>query len=192
MSYKIITAPTAEPVSLQEAKLHLRVIADVADVSPHPDDALIESFIIAAREFAEHYTGRALAPQTLEMALHCFPRCGHVIELDMPPVASITSIKYTDTAGTEQTLATSAYSLSQYGESRNVSPAYGTSWPDTQDIPDAVRIRYVTGYTAAPKAVVSAILLHIQLQYEKLTPHEQVAYEKARDSLLDTVKIWGC
>lgn len=192
MAYKVITAPTSEPVSLQEAKLHLRVIADATDVTPHPDDALIESFITAAREFAEHYTGRALAAQTIEMALQCFPRCGQTIELDMPPVASVESIKYTDTERAEQTMTSSGYSLSQYGESRNVSPAYGTDWPDTQDAPDAVRIRYVTGYTTAPKAVVSAMLLHIQLQYEKLTPHEQVAYEKARDSLLETVKIWGC
>jgi len=92
MNYKVITAVTAEPVSLADAKLHLR-LDDIG--GSHPHDALVTSLISSAREFAEHYTGRALAQQTLEVALDSFPN-GDTIDLPRPPVASVTSIKYDD------------------------------------------------------------------------------------------------
>ena len=185
MQFKVVTPVSVEPVLLAEARLQLRMTADDTTA----DDALITALITAAREFAEHYTGRALAPQTLEMALDKFPAGD--IDLDMPPVATITSIKYTDTAGVEQTVSAANYALSLYGESRRVTLAYGATWPDTRDIANAVRILYVTGYTAVPKAVKAAMLLDVELRYNKLTPNDQEAYEKARDALLGTVKVWG-
>lgn len=189
MHYKITAAVTTEPVSLEEARLQCKVDSD--DTT---HDTLLTSLITAAGEYMEHYTGRGRAAQTIEVALDAFP-CDDdpTIQLPLCPVASITSIKYTDTDGVEQTLAGSKYALSLYGLSRNVAPTYGNYWPSTQDIPDAVRIVAVVGYTAAPKAVKAAILLHIEIEspLNPLTPVERAMMEKARDSLLDTVKIWG-
>jgi len=48
MGFKVITPPT-EPVTLAEARLHLRV-TDTAE------DALIGVWITAAREVCEYYT----------------------------------------------------------------------------------------------------------------------------------------
>lgn len=186
--YKVITAVATEPVTTAEAKLHLRV--DVSD-----DDALIGGLITAAREFAEHYTGRAFAPQTLEMALDRFPVYeDDCIDLDLPPVATITSVKYTDATGTEQTIAGSAYSLSLYGDSRRIAPTYGVYWPTTQDVPDAVRIRYVTGYTTLPKAAKAGLLLLIGHLYENRQAVSTLSLEEipmGARSLLDTIKIWS-
>ena len=203
MKYKVITAVSTEPITRAEAKLHL----GLDDISgSHPDDAIVDALITGARQHAEHYTGRALAPQTLEAALDEFPDDDEKeedrIDLPRPPVASITSIKYTDTAGTEQTISASAYALSTYGESRTVAPTSGNYWPATEDIPDAVRIRYVTGYGASgagaeyatlPKAVRQGMLLHISLTYPRnvFTPAEREAMETARDSLLNTIKDWS-
>lgn len=201
MTFKVVTPVATEPVTLAEARLQCKVDSD--DTS---HDALITGLITAAREFAEHYTGRALASQTLEMALDCFPgvsewsigKCtpdpmDDFIDLDMPPVATITSVKYTDTAGVEQTVSSGDYALSLYGDSRRVAPTYGKYWPTTRDIPNAVRILYVTGYTTAPKAVKAAILLHVEIECPLVphTPAEREALEKARDSLLNTVKVYG-
>lgn len=188
MKYKVITAVATEPVTRTEAKVHLRVDSTA-------DDTLIDGLITAAREFAEHYTNRALAEQTLEMALDCFPDDeDDTIKLSRPPVTSITSIKYTDTAGTEQTIANTAYALSAYGDSRTVAPTFGNYWPSTQDIPDAVRIRYVCGVTA-PKAAKSAILLLIGHLYENRETVNigNIASELplSTRSLLDTVKVYG-
>lgn len=190
MAFKVTTAVATEPVTLVEAKLHLRV--DTSD-----EDALITALITAARQFAEHYTGRALAPQTLEMALDAFPACNGDILLDMPPVATVTYIKYTDEDGTEQTLSASDYAFSLYGDARRISLAADAEWPATDAIADAVRVRYVTGYAATPKIVFAAILLLIGHLYE----NRQDVYVDMRvaiasvpngaAALLDTVKLYG-
>lgn len=185
MHYKVITAVTAEPVTLAEARLQCKVDSD--DTT---HDALLSALITAAREYAEHYTGRALAPQTLELALDAFP---DEIDLPMPPVASITSITYVDTAGDTQTLATDKYALSTYGDSRTVSLTYGNTWPSTRDIPDAVKVKYLTGYSTCPKAAKAAILLEVESQFplNSYTPAERADRDRARDSLLNTIRLYG-
>jgi len=196
MHFKVVTAVTTEPVLLADARLHIKADSDTSE------DTLISAWITAAREIAEHYTGRALAPQTLEAALDEFPWDDDSIELPMPPVATITSVKYTDTTGVEQTISASAYALSLYGDSRQIAPTYGNEWPSTQDIPDAVRIRYVTGYgatgagagfAACPKAVKAAILLMVAWMNEnrgsEMNPDD--IQPPAAKSLLNTVKLWG-
>lgn len=187
MAYKVVSAGV-EQLSLVEAKLHLRV--DVTD-----DDTLITALITAAREFAEHYTGLALSVQTLEMSLNGFPSDNDsCIELDMPPVASITSVKYTDVAGVEQTISSAAYVLSLYGDSRRLSPANGYYWPSTQDVSDSVRIRYIAGYAAIPKAVKAALLLlvgHLYANRENSSTFKVEEIPLGARSLLDTVKVWS-
>ncbi len=187
MQFKVVTPVSVEPVLLAEARLQCKIDSD--DTT---HDALINSLITAAREFAEHYTGRALAPQTLEAALDGFPDADY-IDLPMPPVTSVTSIKYTDTAGAEQTLSSGAYARSTYGLGSRVNLAANGTWPSTQDVADAVRVLFVTGYTTAPKAVKAAILLHVEIECPLVphTPAEREALEKARDSLLSTVKVYG-
>jgi uncharacterized phiE125 gp8 family phage protein len=190
MQLKVITAVATEPVTLAEARLHLRLTTDDGTT----EDTLISAWITAARELAEHYTGRALAAQTLEAAMDAFPAAeDDVIELPMPPVATITSVKYTDTAGVEQTIDSGDYALSLYGDARRLAPTYGNYWPSTQDIPDAVRIRYVTGYTTAPKAVKAAIQLMVgwfnENRGDAMTPDD--IQPQAAKNLLNSVKLWG-
>lgn len=192
MDFKVITPVATEPVLLAEARLQCKVDAD--DTS---HDTLLTSLCTAAREFAEHYTGRAMAEQTLEGVLDEFP-CEEYIDLPMPPVQSITSIKYTDEDGVEQTLSTDDYALSAYGDSRRVSLTYDSEWPDTRCDPNAVRVRFVTGYgvsggPALPKAAKAAMLIHIELEspLNPHTPQEREAMEKARNALLDTIKVYG-
>jgi len=188
MMFKVVTPVSTEPVLLAEARLQLRLTADDSTA----DDALISAWITAAREIAEHYTRVAIAPQTLEMALCEFPELDGFIDLQMPPVVSISSIKYTDGAGVEQTISAAGYTLSAYGISRRINLAYATYWPITQDIADAVRIRYVTGYTTAPKSVKAAILLMVAWLHEhrgdEMSPDD--IQPPAAKALLQTVKVW--
>ena len=53
MSLTLVSPPAAEPVTLAEAKSHLKL--DTSD-----EDTLIASLITAARARAEWHTGRAL------------------------------------------------------------------------------------------------------------------------------------
>jgi len=128
------------------------------------------------------------------MALDAFPEAGVGIDLDRPPVASITSIKYTDTAGVEQTITSTNYTLSLYGEARRVNPKYLYDWPITRDSAEAVRILYVTGYTAAPQAVKAAILLLVGHLFENRQAVSELSAEEipmGARALLDTVKQWA-
>jgi uncharacterized phiE125 gp8 family phage protein len=94
---QLITAPTAEPLTRDEAKAHLRVDGTA-------EDTLIDTYLLAARQDVEAACGRALLPQTWELRLPRFPtwRCG--IRLPKPPVTAIVSVRTADLAGAETTL----------------------------------------------------------------------------------------
>lgn len=161
MALKLITPPTTYPVTLAEAKLHCRV--DVAD-----DDALITALITAATEMAETKTGRAIMSQTWELTLDSFP---DAFELTRTPVQSITSVRYFDTAGVQQTMLNTLYSLDTADEFgyAYVVPAYNGTWPDTRDQINAVSVQYVAGYVNAglvPQGIKQWVLLTIATMYE--------------------------
>lgn len=196
MAYKITTVVATEPVTATEAKLHLKV-----EVST--DDDLITALITAAREMAEHYTCRALAQQTVDLVADEFPSGDDDrINLPLPPVASVTHVKYYDTDGVLQTIDSGDYALSAYGDTHFIAPTYGNYWPSTRDIPDAVQIRFVTGHGATgqtsgsflatiPKAAKAAILLIIGHLYENRGDTATETMPMAARALLDTVKVYG-
>ncbi len=160
MALKLITAPSTYPVTLAEAKLHCRV--DIAD-----DDTLITALITAATEMAEQKTGRAIMTQTLELTLDAFPEA---FELTRVPVQSITSVKYYDTTGTQQTLSDTIYALDAADDFgfAHISPVYGGTWPTTRDQINAVAVRYVAGYADAasvPQSIKNWILLMVSTMY---------------------------
>lgn len=154
----------AEPVTLAQAKAQCRV--DSSD----EDSFLQDSLIVGARQWAEAYTGRAFVAQAWDLRLPGFPGCE--IELPKPPLISVTSIKYLDTSGTEQTWATNQYTVTGIAnpEGRGyISPVYGVIFPATLPVPDAVRIVFVAGYGAAsavPQGIKNAILYHVAEAYQ--------------------------
>lgn len=160
MSRKLITAPAAEPVQLADAKLHLKV-------STASDDTLIGLMIAAAREEAENEIGRALITQTWEKYLDAFP---DAVGLFNPPLQSVSSINYVDSAGNAQTLAGTEYVVDDKQEPAWIVPAFGKSWPATRNVVNAVTVRFVCGYgaadTAVPKAIRNWILLRVGALYE--------------------------
>lgn len=153
------TAPTAEPITVAEAKEHLRVT--------HSDeDAYIESLIHAARVHCETFTRRQLMSATLKYELDGFP---DQIVLPSPPLTSVSSIKHYDPSGTQQTVTASDYRVDSSSEPGRVEPAYGKVWPPTRSIINTVEIIYVCGYTnaaAVPDGLKAAIKLMVAHLYE--------------------------
>lgn len=145
-SIKRVTPASLLAVSIPEVKAQARVDID-------EDDALLERKIKAATEYAEAVQNRALLTSTWRMTLDCFP-CWE-IRLMMPPLQSVTSITYVDTDGTTQTLSSSAYLVSADSEPGRITPAYGYVWPAVRHQPEAVKITYIAGYTAASLVPVS-------------------------------------
>ena len=187
MAIKVITAPTAEPISIEEAKSHLRVVGT-------DDDAYITALIVGARCRAEHLTGRALMPQTLELALDGF---GDVIDLPRPPLVSVTSVKYLDESGVLQTMVEVDYLLDSHSEPARLKPAYGATWPATRRQMNAVLIRYQAVYEnaeAVPQEVKDWMLIRIATAYEvreSVIVGASVAEVPYVDRLLDAARIWS-
>lgn len=167
MSLTIATAPAVEPVTLEQAKHHLRVEAVT-------DEAVIDLHILAARERAEEVTGRALITQTWTWKLDGFPGSAAIpLRVPRPPLASVTSIAYIDTDGVSQTWAASKYDVATPGgpfaDRGRIMPAYNEVWPTVRAQMDAVTIVFVAGYGVAedvPALIVSAMLLHIGTLFE--------------------------
>jgi uncharacterized phiE125 gp8 family phage protein len=140
MTTRIITQPSVEPVSLQQAKQWCRIDDDITD-----QDAVITMLVQAMREYAEDLTGRAFVQRTMELTLPCFPS-GGVIEIPSPPLISVTHVKYYDLAGALQTVDPSVYEVDTNREPGLVRPAYLESWEPTRNVFNAVRVRYEAGY----------------------------------------------
>lgn len=155
----LVSGPTAEPVTLAEAKLHVR--DDQAE-----NDSLLQSLIVAARQHVEAVTGRALMTQTWDVMLDGFPSGS--IWVPKAPLISVTSVSYLDTAGATQVWGTGNYTVSAPTHDRaqqgRISPNYGVCYPATQSVPNAVTVRVVAGYGSAarvPEAIKAAMKLLI-------------------------------
>ena len=134
------------------------------------EDTLISSLITAAREDCEKFQNRAYINQTWELWLDEFPRRDY-IDIPLPPLSSITSIKYYDTANVEATMTITDYFVDTKSEPGRVVLAYGKSWPSTSLRPaNGVCVTFVAGYgalaTSVPQTVKSAILLMLGHLYE--------------------------
>jgi uncharacterized phiE125 gp8 family phage protein len=159
---QLLTPPDVEPISLADAKTHLR--ADPGDA----EDTLIQLLITAARQWVEEYCARALIAQAWRLTLPAFPsgRDGSAIPLARPPIVSVESVKYQDETGAEDTLDAADYVLQKAGLPVAIAPAVDTVWPSTEDLGpfgDAVTIDYTAGYGEAaaevPAPIRAAILL---------------------------------
>jgi len=137
-------APTIDPVSLSDIKAHCRV--DHTD-----DDAYLLGLITAATNACESFTGRQLIHATYTLKLDGFPG---EIELPKPPLSSVTSITYVDTAGTSQTVSADDYQVDSASVVGRVMPAYDAYWPATRDGQyNVVTVTFVAGYGATAATV---------------------------------------
>lgn len=188
----LTTPPAVEPVSIDEAKRHLRIDDDVYD-----DDDLVSALIAAARSYVEEVCGRSLLTQTWRLALPGFPGATGVLgvpvygvdPLSLPgtPVAgsvafryalrlprgivqSITSITYLDGAGTTQTMDPASYVLSADAWEATLTPAPGSMWPVSLVHPEGAVVTYVAGYgdtaDTVPQPIRAAIKLLLGHLYE--------------------------
>lgn len=114
-------------------------------------DTAIEVCIAAAQGTIDGPTGwlgRAVGLQTLEATVDGrWPSCTRLDwKLPFPPIRAITSVKYTDAAGVEQTIDPTQYSLAT-----DVLTFKTT-------LPAATRIRYQAGYSTGTQGLADAPL----------------------------------
>lgn len=154
-----------EPITLAEAKTHLRV--EIAE-----DDALIATLVSAARLRAQTLLRQTLLTTTYDYFLDYFPggSGGYFnrsirsqgpgpnwlpngaagIILPMGPLVSVVSLQYYDSSGTLTTFDPSAYLVSS-GVGSRIQPLVGRMWPVLRPQYDGVVVRYVAGNATADK-----------------------------------------
>lgn len=159
-----VTAPTVEPLTAADVRLRLGLDASVAD-------GVLQPLITAARQEidgADGWLGRALNTQTWDMFLDYFPQSHfhrHMfsdgvtnagIEIPLPPLQSVSSVKYIDAVGVTQTWDSANYLVIE-DRKWQLIPVYGLTWPTTRHQPNAIAVRFVAGYGDAGSDVPEPI-----------------------------------
>lgn len=195
MALKIIIPPEEEPLTLGEAKAHLRVDMD-------DDDDLILSLIVAARQFCEDKTHRKFITQTWEKYADDWPQLispyepgafdfsldnilsypaslsrKQYIEL-LPGVSEVSAFTYKTADGTINTLDPSCYEVDSVSTIGRVILVPNQTWPASQPwSANGICIRFTCGYGSAadvPQTVKQAMLMLISLWYDHRAASEDV------------------
>lgn len=191
MALKLHTAAPGDgagPVSLADAKLHLRVDGNA-------EDALITMMIDAATLEAEHIMGRAILPQKWQLTLDAF---ADALVLNRPPVTAVDSVKYVHAdTGVLTTLDVSSYQLANASDYvARLTPAYGLTWPSTRAQPEAVQVVFTCGYADASKvpapikAWIKLRLGALYLHREAWTAGSKIERNEHVDFMLDGYRTW--
>ena len=185
---ELFTAPAIEPITLTEVKEHLRI-----DSSNTSEDDYIDTLIEASTIYYQSKSWRQLITATYKQYLDNFPATK--LELRKPPLQSVTSIKYQDTNGVEQTLSSSVYQVDSKSDVGRIVLADGESFPDTDEVVNAVTIEYKAGYGDAasdvPSLIKSSIKLIVAHLFEnrdmvtKMGTPAQVPFPEAIDMLIN-------
>ena len=155
MSITQTVAPSAEPVTTTDQKNWMRV--DTSD-----EDTLIGSLASAARSYVEMATSRQCITATWVLKLKNFP-AGDIV-LPIFPLQSITSIKYYDSNGAEQTWSSALYDVDTAMEPGRVRPVSGADYPsDVRGYTDDIEITFVSGDGDAASDVPGGIKAAINL-----------------------------
>ncbi len=156
---RVKTAPTAEPLTLTEARAHSRF-------DSFAEDGVIAGFILAARTYIETLCGLALCSTTFVMTIDDFPMTDYLV-LPREPVQSVVAVTYTNLTGGTTTWSSSEYEVDLYSTPPRLRPKDGYDWPD--DVKDqlaAVSIEFVAGYSG-PEAIPQPIMQALRM----LTAH---------------------
>lgn len=147
-SLELVTSPLGRIVSLSEAKTHCRV-----EQGETIDDPFITDLIDHSQEFTETLISghRQWLPAVYDLPLRDWPWCEGVLRLPRPPLLSVLSLGYYDTADASQTLATSVYRVrTPWRQPGSIELIYGQTWPYPsvyREFP--ITVRFLAGYARA-------------------------------------------
>ena len=101
MSPILVAGPAVEPVTLAEAKAHLRL-------DGNDEDVLVGSLVTAARHTLELATRRAFVAQTWRLRLNSWPE-PRTIVLPLAPVITVVAVRVIPASGPAVTLGSALY-----------------------------------------------------------------------------------
>lgn len=192
-SLKRIGGPSVEPVSLAEAKAHLRVDIET-------DDSYIAALITAARIYCEDYLDRSLIYTQWQMRLDGFPP---EIAVPRPPMAAAgthtaVTVVYTESSlGNTTTLQSTSYRVDRDATPGAIRTLYGQSWPSHLNDMNSITVTWWAGYgdsgSSVPNGIRHAMLMMIGTWYERRQSVDSISSNEVpmgAKALLDMNK-WG-
>ncbi len=202
MALKLITAPTEYPVTRTQAKKQCKIEHD-------DENDMVDLYVAAATAHVDGPYGllkRALREQEWELTLDCFPwptwaNPTGAIEIPLPPLQAVSSIKYDDGEGVEQTIDPANYYVDIVSQPGRVVPVTAYSWPTPRTSPGAIRIQFTAGYVevdsvdnGVPAAIRAAILMIVADMYENretVTPGQsnKIQVSATVDALLNQYRL---
>lgn len=174
MALVLTSAPASEPITLEEAKAHLRI--DTAD-----EDALIASLILTSRLHIEAALTIALTTQSWRLVLDRWPKSASVI-VPVHPLQSVAVVRTLAADGTPKVVPPSSY-LVDVASTPGRLIRTGTTLPQPGRSSGGIEIEFTAGYGAEPGSVPApirqAMLLLVAHWYEHRDPIEIGAPEAA-------------
>jgi uncharacterized phiE125 gp8 family phage protein len=168
MTLVLTAGPAVEPVTLAEAKAHLRVDGTA-------EDTLIASLIVTARLHVEAAIGLALITQSWSYFLDCWPS-GPALKLPLRPVQSISAVRLYATDDAITTLDPDLYLLDGTGNPTRLIRHGALAWPTPGRIANGIEVAFTAGYGEAaadvPNPIRHAVLLLTAHWYEHRSPLE--------------------
>ena len=168
MSLVQTSAPAVEPITLAEAKAHLRLDASA-------EDALVTSLILTSRLHIEAALGLALITQGWTYLRDRWPR-SRSLDLPMRPIQAVTAIRVLAADGSFTTLDPTSYELDGRGlPARLVLPA-SASRPQPGRASNGIAIDFTAGWgdlpADVPAPIRQSLLLLVAHWYEFRAPFE--------------------
>ncbi len=166
MALVLTSGPSLEPVTVAEAKAHLRLDGSA-------EDTLIASLILTSRLHLEAALGFALISQNWTLLLDAWP--DGAVTFPIRPVLSVVSARVLSATGTPTVLAASDYVL----DGASLAPRLvrsGTGWPQPGKAATGIEIAFTAGFgtlaTDVPASIRHALLLLAAHWYEHRDPME--------------------
>ena len=159
MTITELTPPTGEPLTLAEAKVHLRI-------DHSAEDALVTDLIRCVREYLERETGLALLTRRFRLYLDDWP-CSRAILISKGPVQVIEAVTVYAEDGTPEDVDASGFVLD--GQARPARLILPFRPPPGRPI-NGIEIDFSAGFgltgAEVPDMLKRAMLLHAALLYE--------------------------
>jgi uncharacterized phiE125 gp8 family phage protein len=166
MALVMMAAPAAEPISLAEAKAHLRI--DTSD-----EDSLLTSLIIAARMFIGRTLALSLVTESWSLYLDGWPRSG-TIALPIHPVQAVTAVRIYDPDGAPTVVNSETYSVDVLSEPARLVLSPGAVQLSPARLLNAFEVAFTAGYgdeaTDVPLTIRHALKLLVAHWFEHREP----------------------
>jgi uncharacterized phiE125 gp8 family phage protein len=166
MALVMTAGPAAEPISLAEAKAHLRI-------DGNDEDALLASLIAAARMAVERTLSLALITESWSLYLDGWPRSGTIV-LPIQPAQAVTAVRVYDPDDEPATVNSETYSVDVLSEPARLVLSAGAVQLSPARLLNAFEVAFTAGYgdeaSDVPEPLRHAIKLLVAHWFEQREP----------------------